>query len=91
MKLRSEVTVEVGGEELELEVRGEFHPGTPDVWYLKNGDPGHPGDPAEVDIHSITHNGAPVTLTDEEMEKVIDAVITDAMCADNDICDSEDI
>lgn len=27
-----------------------YFPGTPDVWYLPNGDPGYPGDPPEVEI-----------------------------------------
>lgn len=31
-----------------------YTPGTPDVWYLPNGDPGYPGDPAELEIHELT-------------------------------------
>ncbi len=27
-----------------------YSPATPDVWYLSNGDPGYPGDPAECEI-----------------------------------------
>ena len=34
-------------------VSWKFYPGTPDVWYLSNGDPGYPGDPAEAEIKSV--------------------------------------
>jgi hypothetical protein len=34
---------------LELEVEYSYSPGTPDVHYLPNGDPGYPGDPPEVE------------------------------------------
>ncbi len=36
--------------ELDLQVVYRYSPGTPDVWYLPNGDPGYPGDPAELEI-----------------------------------------
>lgn len=32
-----------------LHVKGSYSPGTPDVWYLRNGDPGYPGDPPETE------------------------------------------
>lgn len=35
-----------------LEVEYTYFPGTPDVMYLPNGDPGYPGDPAETEITS---------------------------------------
>lgn len=35
-------------------IKGRFSPATPDVMYLRNGDPGYPGDPAEFDFDSIT-------------------------------------
>lgn len=33
----------------EHEITFTYMPATPDVFYLRNGDPGYPGDPAEVD------------------------------------------
>ena len=39
---------------LSIEVVGIYIPATPDVWYLRNGDPGHPGTDAEFDIKNIT-------------------------------------
>lgn len=40
-----------------VDVTFNFSPSTPDVWYLRNGDPGYPGDPAEVEITSIKIKG----------------------------------
>lgn len=37
------------GEHAELIVEYDYSPSTPDVFYLRNGDPGHPGDPEEID------------------------------------------
>lgn len=36
-----------------LSVDCHYTPGTPDVWYLRNGDPGYPGDPEEIEIERI--------------------------------------
>jgi hypothetical protein len=30
-----------------------YYPGTPDVFYLPNGDPGYPGDPPELDYGPV--------------------------------------
>lgn len=38
----------------EQEITFEFRPGSPDVMYLRNGDPGYPGYPAEVEFVSVT-------------------------------------
>ena len=51
--MSEKMTVEVVYHGLLLTVEGEYSPATPDVWYLRNGDPGYPGDPADFDIHSI--------------------------------------
>lgn len=34
-----------------------YTPGTPDVWYLSNGDPGYPGDPPELEFEALTVDG----------------------------------
>ena len=43
--------------EQEVEVTYNYSPGTQDVMYLPNGDPGYPGDPAEFEILDITLDG----------------------------------
>lgn len=43
---------------VELTVDFDYQPGTPDVLYLPNGDPGHPGDPEEVVINDISIAGS---------------------------------
>ena len=39
----------------------KYTPGTPDVMYLSNGDPGYPGDPAELEVLSATCNGVDIS------------------------------
>ena len=43
--------IELGGHELRCQY--DFSPGTPDVMYLPNGDPGYPGDPEEFSVTKI--------------------------------------
>lgn len=52
-----ETTVEVEGEEVEVTVDYRFTEGTPDVYYLSNGDPGYPGDPPEVEVVGVWRTG----------------------------------
>ena len=49
--MRGSTYIEYKGTILEIEY--DYSPGTPDVWYLPNGDPGYPGDPPEMDIEAI--------------------------------------
>jgi hypothetical protein len=44
---------------LTLDIAYDFIPATPDVPYLRNGDPGYPGSAAELSIISITSAQAP--------------------------------
>jgi hypothetical protein len=44
---------------LTLDIAYDFSPATPDVFYLRNGDPGNPGSAAELSIISITSTQAP--------------------------------
>lgn len=39
--------------EQDFEVEFDYTPGTPDVMYLPNGDPGYPGDPEELELGKI--------------------------------------
>jgi hypothetical protein len=39
---------------LEVEIEFEYRPGRPAVMYLRNGDPGYPADPPEIDMISAT-------------------------------------
>jgi hypothetical protein len=48
--------------EIEVEVEYSYSPGTPDVRYLPNGDPGYPGDPAELEILKVTYDGENITF-----------------------------
>jgi hypothetical protein len=44
---------------LTLDINFDYSPAEPDVFYLRNGDPGYPGCDAEVSICSITSAQAP--------------------------------
>lgn len=64
-----ETTVVVAG--MTFDVEYEFNPGTPDRYYMRNGDPGEPGEPAYAEIDTIRHKDVDVTTFTEEvfMEK----------------------
>ena len=49
------------GAEIEVEVTFNYRPGRPAVWYLRNGDPGYPADPCEIEFVSARPfcNGKP--------------------------------
>ena len=53
-------------------VEGEYTPGTQDKLYCRNGDPGEPGDPAELEIESIWLGDQDITefLTPEQTKKI---------------------
>jgi len=38
---------------IDFSFRWDYSPSTPDVMYLRNGDPGYPGDPEEMEITTI--------------------------------------
>lgn len=65
MKLKSGImsrTVDLGqAGELEVTVKYTYSPGTKDVMYLPNGDPGYPGDPAVFDVLEISCEGINIT------------------------------
>ena len=51
MTLPHFLTLSLGGQDLRLEY--DYSPGTPDVHYLPNGDPGYPGDPEELTVTKV--------------------------------------
>lgn len=59
------------GSKVKVEIKYSFTPGTPDVPYLSNGDPGYPGDGEEVDIGDIKVIGVKPErlILDEEMSE----------------------
>jgi hypothetical protein len=48
-----DATVEINGDEVEVEVEYHFASGTPATMYSRNGDPGDPEEPDEVDIQGV--------------------------------------
>lgn len=47
------------------QVEAKFTPGTPPVYYLRNGDPGHPGDDAEIECEEEDCPTCGEPITDE--------------------------
>lgn len=43
--------------ELDCVVEFKCYPGHPGTWYRRNGDPGDPPEPAEIEVIRVTHNG----------------------------------
>lgn len=79
-KVTGTMLIERDDVELEVELDGMYHPATPDVWYLSNGDPGYPGDPEEVTDITATLNGEEIELTDQEYERA-ESLLMDWRCS----------
>ena len=67
-------------DDIEFEVSYTYTPATPDVWYLPNGDPGYPGDPAEADIQSIKLWGVDMleAMPEKIFQQIYDRVLEEA-------------
>lgn len=64
MRVSTEMYIENDDEdEIELDISGEYDPGSPGCYTLSNGDPGYPPDPPSVDDIIAKLAG-----TDEEFE-----------------------
>lgn len=70
----------------ELFVKYKYYPGTRDVYYLRNGDPGYPGDPAECEILEVTatKDGPDLCsiLSDYAIKAIESECFVDAECFD---------
>ena len=53
--INARITLDGESAEVELDavIQFDYRPGTPDVMYSLNGDPGYEGDPEELDIRSV--------------------------------------
>ena len=58
------------GEEATFDIEFRIWPGRPAVMYLRNGDPGYPEDPAELEVLSVKDSGT--DLTDRYAETLED-------------------
>lgn len=65
--------IEVGGQQLRCEY--DYSPGTPDVHYLPNGDPGYPGDPEEFTVNKVFIFVGPTPVNPEAWLDITDLVI----------------
>lgn len=61
-----------GDAEIDAEIVFRFTPGHPAVMYLRNGDPGYPAEPAEVELISVTANVAQGDCFDDLRQKALD-------------------
>jgi len=60
--------------EIEVDVDYDYSPGTPDVMYMPNGDPGSPGDPAELTINSVHYEDKDVTWLFQDNDTLQDII-----------------
>jgi len=69
---RLTTSVERNDEDVEVQVLYTFLRGTPQVNYQRNGDPGWPAEPDEIEISHVTSlvDGTEITLTDDEIERI---------------------
>jgi hypothetical protein len=59
-------------DDVDLQVRCRYAPGTPDVRHLPNGDPGDPGTSAGCEILSVTYQDADVTALFQDSDAFSD-------------------
>jgi hypothetical protein len=66
--------------ELDLDVEGWLDPGCAELRHEPDGSPGHPREPATFEVHSIQLDGEPWpdTLTQDEMERLIERALEDS-------------
>lgn len=66
----------LGERDVDFAVR--YAPATRDVMYLPNGDPGYPGDPAELDILSAKVGGVDITALVPENDDLYNRLLVEA-------------
>lgn len=78
------ITVTIPDFDDALFVEYTYYPGTRDVLYLRNGDPGYPGDPAECEIIKVSamQDGPDLCsiLTDAAIDAIEEECFADADC-----------
>lgn len=67
--------------EIEVEVEGTYHKGSPGSFYRANGDPGDPPEPPEFEIHEVSWQG--VNITEMLDKENFDFVSIESDCLDN--------
>jgi hypothetical protein len=70
-------------------VTGRYTAATPDVMYLSNGDPGHPGDPEEFDFDTISADDGeppPDPLDDDDFYTLVLEAAEEELGKINDRC-----
>ncbi len=73
------MTIERNEQEIEVAISGTYVPGEREVRYLRNGDPGHPGSPDEIqDITVTLKDGDDAPLTDAEFFQAHELLLEDA-------------
>lgn len=70
-----ELEIEVNDEPINVTVDYQYYPAEPEVWTLSNGDPGHPGSGAEVDVLSVQDEQGNTVPDDLIIRKWIDIII----------------
>jgi hypothetical protein len=78
----------LGENDITFEVR--CSPGTPDVLYLRNGDPGYPGDPEELEIVSAKRGDIDITQAFTFDHDRLHELLCEQARDDDDDCDPPD-
>lgn len=79
-EIESSIIVTRGEDETEIDVTiiGTYYPGLKGRRHLANGDPGYPDEPSDAELLHAYVNGVEFELTDEEVDKAIEALIEKA-------------
>ena len=84
------VMIEFAGVTKMITAEFNYWPGTPDVMYMPNGDPGYPGDPPELELTGLFFGEGPermnviAHLSEEERTEIENAIIEEGVECDED-------
>jgi len=87
--IRPTLTDKVSLDEIEFVITYTYTPAIPAVMYLRDGSPGYPAEPAEVDIHSVKVCGVEMiqAIPEQQLEYLYERVLEEAENHDIDYCD----
>lgn len=75
LKLTTHVDLANGEEDVEVVVEFDYTRGAPAVYYLRNGDPGYPAEPDDVDNITIHRGDSGVELSEADLtQKSMDRI-----------------
>lgn len=77
------------GFDCEAHITFTYSPGRPGTWYKRNGDPGDPPEPDELDIESVKVDGSEVPELSDRQWAIVEQACYDAVAGDEEDREAE--